>query len=80
MIEDGEHERSSFPLGEVREEGGQVGSFEVLLRSPVDFEVLFRKMKDVDSNLEFLRWANFDSKVDKNEVVGGGCEDKLEVT
>jgi len=42
-------------LGVVREEGGEVSSFEVLLRSSVDFEVLSRKMKDVDSNLEFLR-------------------------
>ena len=71
-MEDGECERSSFPSGEVREEGGQVSSFEVLLRSSVDFEVLFLKMKDVDSNLEFLRWANFDSKVGEYEVLDGG--------
>ena len=72
MIEDGEHERSSFPLGEVREEGGEVSSFEVLLRSSVDFKVLSLNVKDVDSNLEFLRLANFDSKVVENEVIGGG--------
>ena len=72
MIVDVECERSSFPLGEVREEGGEMSSFEVLLRSSVDLKVLSLKMKDVDSNLEFLRWANFDSKVVKNEVEGGG--------
>ena len=55
MISDGECERSSFPLGEVRGEGGEVSSFEVLLRSSVDFEVLSLNTKDVDSNLEFLR-------------------------
>ena len=55
MIGGGEYERSSFSLGEVREEGGEVSSFEVLLRSSVDFEVLSLNAKDVDSNLEFLR-------------------------
>ena len=48
MIAETECKKFSFPLDEVREEGGKVTSFEVSLWSSADFEVLSLKTKDVD--------------------------------
>ena len=56
-------------------------SCEVFLsRSVLDFEVLSLKIMDVELNLEFFRWVNFDLNADLNEEVGGRYEDSLEVS
>jgi len=55
MIFEIELEKLSFAFDEVREDEGEVSSFEVLLQSSFNFGVLSLNMMDVNSNLEFLR-------------------------
>ena len=50
----------------------------LLSSSALEFEDLSLNTRDVEWNLDFFRWVNFDSNADWNDEVDGGYEDRLE--